>query len=314
MSVPAHVNGQPDQTAGGHGLVYLKLVAVALLWGGTFIAGQKVAHQLPPLLAAVGRFAIACAVLVPLALHSQGGLPRLHWRLALSTLGLGLSGVFVYNLCFFSALARLPAGRTALFVALNPVGTALLARLFTQDQLSGQRWLGIVIALLGTVIVVTRGDLVSALGYQQSALGLGEMFISIAVLAWSAYTLLGRRVLLELTPLAATTYACCWGLALLLPCAIFAQHGVWPDVSWQALPGLAYLGVGGTVLGFVWYYQGVHAIGAARAAIFTNLVPVFGVLLASTLLGEKILVSMLTGGALVLLGVWLTNRAPRPHD
>ena len=68
------------------------------------------------------------------------------------------------------------------------------------------------------------------------------------------------------------------------------------------------LGVFGTVLGFVWYYEGVKAL-VRRTAVFNNLVPVFGVALSAVMLHEAILISMVIGGSLVMLGVTITNRS-----
>lgn len=61
----------------------------------------------------------------------------------------------------------------------------------------------------------------------------------------------------------------------------------------------------------MWYSQGIRALGPARTAVFTNLVPVFGVLLSVVLLGESLTRSMLAGGVLVIAGVMLTNRVGR---
>ncbi|HJW51853.1 MAG TPA: DMT family transporter, partial [Burkholderiaceae bacterium] len=73
------------------------------------------------------------------------------------------------------------------------------------------------------------------------------------------------------------------------------------------LVAVGYLGLLGTAVGFVWFYEGVKALGAARASVFTNLVPVFGVSLAVLLLGEPLLASMIVGGFVTLAGVSLTN-------
>jgi drug/metabolite transporter (DMT)-like permease len=71
---------------------------------------------------------------------------------------------------------------------------------------------------------------------------------------------------------------------------------------------LVFLGVFGTAIAFVWFYEGVQAIGPARTAVFINLVPVAAVTLGVLLLGEPLELSMLTGGALVILGVFIINR------
>ena len=75
---------------------------------------------------------------------------------------------------------------------------------------------------------------------------------------------------------------------------------------------ILYLGVFGTVIGFVWYYQGVERLGPTKAGLFINFVPVFGVLSAFLILGESITLSLATGAALVISGVYLTNKKPRP--
>jgi len=72
--------------------------------------------------------------------------------------------------------------------------------------------------------------------------------------------------------------------------------------------GILYLGFFGTVLGFFWYYQGIKAIGPSRASVFINFVPVSGVFFGWLMLDEAVNLSLLTGAALVLSGVYLTNR------
>ena len=143
-----------------------------------------------------------------------------------------------------------------------------------------------------------------------SAFGQGEIYMLCAVISWAAYTIIGRNALRGLSALAATTYASIWGLMLLIGALLInPSHVEFNQLSWLSLGSIIYLGAFGTVVCFVWYYQGVKAIGPARTAIFTNLVPVFGVLLATILLNEQLLVSMLLGGILVIAGVAITNRS-----
>jgi len=282
---------------------------VALFWGGTFIAGKALAQAMPPAVAAVLRFGVAVLLLLPLAWRSAGGLARLSWRQALATAGLGLTGIFLYNLCFFSALSRMPAGRTALFVALNPVVTAIAASLVFRERLRPLQWWGIALALTGAVVVITRGSPLAALHDIGQSIGAGELLMFGAVLSWAAYTVIGRIAFAGLSPLVATTWAALWGLSfLLLGSAGDLAELAWRQLPWPVWAAVVYLGAFGTVLGFVWYGDGVKAIGPSRTVVFNNLVPVFGVTLAALLLGEGITASMGMGGALSVLGVMLTNR------
>ena len=93
-------------------VVYLKLVCVALFWGGTFVAGHIVAKEIPHMIAAAGRFLVACVLLLLLAWRMEGGLPKLNRKQIHATFALGATGIFLYNICFLAALERMPAGRS----------------------------------------------------------------------------------------------------------------------------------------------------------------------------------------------------------
>lgn len=290
-------------------VTYLKLILVALFWGGTFIAGHLVAREIPHMIAAAGRFLVASVLLLLLAWRMEGGLPKLNRQQIHATFALGATGIFLYNVCFFAALERMPAGRSALFVALSPIVTALVLALLFGEKLGFRKWLGIVIAFVGAAIVITRGDLAGAAADISRSVGAGELFMFTGVCAWAAYTILGRHALKGLSPIAATTYASLWGLLLLSLGALFQLPQLdRSHLSMTVLAAIAYLGVFGTVLGFVWYYEGVKKIGPARTAVFNNLVPVFGISFGALMLGEPILTSMVIGGVLVVAGVSLTNR------
>jgi drug/metabolite transporter (DMT)-like permease len=286
--------------------VYLRLAMVPAIWGGTFIAGRVLALALPPTVGALLRFAVACLALLIAAFALEGGLPRLDRRQLMATLALGATGVLAYNLLFLGALSRMPASRTSLIVALNPAVTIAAASLLLGERLSPWRWTGVGLALLGVWIVVTRGQPLAAAG---EALGAGEWMMFGAICAWAAYTLIGRSVLAGLTPLAATTWAALFGTAMLLVVAApdlgqVERTAINPGV----LAAVAYLGLLGTGLAFVWYYRALQVLGPSRTVIFNNLVPVFGAGFGVGLLGEPLTASMLLGGAIALAGVMIVTR------
>ena len=307
-----HAARLPHLPAGVALRVYLKLACVGLFWGGTFSAGRIVAQAVPHMLAAAARFAIAGSLLFILAHKLEGGLPRLTRKQLVATFALGVTGIFIYNLTFFAALAHMPAGRAALFVALNPIVTALALAILYKERLSKLKWTGIAVAFIGAVIIITRGDIAGALHDLSTSIGVGEVIMFCAISSWAAYTIIGRHALQGLSPIAATCYASLWGFLLLACGAAFELPSV--DIhrfTWQVTASIVYLAVFGTVIAFVWYYEGVKAIGPSRTAVFNNLVPAFGIALAALLLGEPILVSMVVGGVLTIIGVTLTNRPSR---
>jgi drug/metabolite transporter (DMT)-like permease len=290
-------------------LLAFKLTMVAALWGGTFIAGKILAQSLPLMTAAFGRFFVASILLVFVAVKMEGKLPRLNREQILLTAILGFTGIFLYNICFFGALARVPAGRTSLFVSLTPIVTAVLAGLIFSERLGVRRWAGILVALIGAIVVITRGDLIGGITDISQSLGLGELMMLGAVFSWAAYTLISRKALETLSPIVATTYGTLWGFVFLTIGAIGEFKDVdWFHLDWRVWTSVFYLGAFGTVLAFIWYYQGIQTVGPSRTAIFTNLVPAFGVLFSAALLGEPILISMVVGGLIAVLGVSLVNK------
>ena len=252
----------------------LKLICVALFWGGTFVAGRIVGPLLPPPVSAMARFVIATLLMVATAYVLEGGLPRLDRRLFLVTALLGFLGIFAYNNFFFAAVQLLPANRTALLVALNPVATALLNALLFRQALAPLRWLGILISFLGASIVITQGD---PTALTQGAIGRGEWIMLAGVLCWALYTILSQLILKTgLSPIAATTYASLWGSLLLALYAIPSLGQVhWSGLGLGAALSVLYLGIPGTAIAYIWYFDGVKELGAPRTAVFNNFVPVF---------------------------------------
>lgn len=289
--------------------LYVRLTMMALLWGGTFVAGRVVAQEMAPMTAATARFGLATLALLVLLWKTEGGLPRLSWRQGMLMGLLGLFGVCLYNLFFFTALSEMSASRTALFVAFNPIAVSIVGGLIAWRFLPPNQVSGICVAVVGAAIVISHGDVAGMLIDVRKNFGWGELYMLAAVVSWVGYTLLGRKVLGAFTPLATTTWAALFGFIFLAAASVLIGETQIPSLpSVNSSVALIFLAIGGTVIPFVWYYEGVRTLGAERTAVFTNLVPVFGVIFGATLLQEPLGLPMLVGGALVIAGVALTNR------
>lgn len=289
--------------------LYIKLVLVTLFWGGTFITGQITSKAISPALGAFGRFASASIFLAAVLTLRMKKWPRPNAKQLLLIIGAAATGIVSYNLLFFSGLKLIATNRASMIIALNPVMIMSLATLFGVEKLNLKRLAGILIALVGVVVVLSRGQL----GELQSGMGRGELFIFGCVISWGLFTLIGRQLVGELPPLVVITYASIAGsLGLLIPAA-----GELPELlhaGWPVWLSVAYLGLFGTGLGFVWYYDGLRDIGATRSGIFINLVPVWATLLGAIFLHEEILPATLLGGVFIIAGVTVTNLAkPGAH-
>ena len=284
------------------GIIHLKLVLVSLFWAGGFIATRVAAQVFKPFTGASIRYIVACALLVPLAASLQKGFWRPGRKKLLQYALLGFSGIFAYNYFFFRGLELVPASHGALITALSPLMVMLFSAWRYGEKLEARSLLGLALALVGVVVVVSRGDPRSLLG----GLHLGDAFMLGCPVTWAVYTLAGREFLKTSSPITATAWASLTGFLLLLAFSFFEPRPA--AVPANAVWALVYLGVIGTVLAFVWYYEGVVKIGATRTSVFANLIPVFAMLLSVLVLKEEVEPYSYAGAALVIGGVVMTNR------
>jgi drug/metabolite transporter (DMT)-like permease len=286
-------------------VTYLKLLMTAIFWGGTFVSGRILANSITAFSAAFFRFLFATVCLFAIAWYRQGTIPRLKKHQLIPVVLLGLTGVFAYNALFFSGLKLVAASRASIIIANNPIVISILSALIFRESLSPIKVIGILISVAGAVTAISGGDLSALLG---GGIGKGDLLIFGCVISWSAYSLLGKRVMHDLSALTAVSYSSAFGmLALLIPACMEGMPAAVPDYTLSVWGNLAYLGWFGTVLGFVWYYEGIRRIGPTRASLFINFVPISAIFLAHFILNEPLTPSLLVGAVLVVTGVTLNH-------
>jgi drug/metabolite transporter (DMT)-like permease len=299
--------------------IYLKLIAAMIIWGGTFVAGKIVVQSMGVWSGAFLRFAIAslCLGLITYfqhrklrfpspwprdASHLNAGLTRQQWFWITI---MGLTGVFLYSFFFLLGLQLVPASRAALIVTTNPIAVAIGAALFFRESLTRVKMIGILLSVAGAAIVISKGDF----SILARGLSLGDLSLIACVFSWAAYTLSGRKILGEISSLTVNTYACLIGtMALLIPAlleGLLQQFSSYTLASWLAV---AYGGAIGSAVSFIWFSDGIRQLGAAKAAIFINLVPISAIALSALILKESLTSSLLLGGFLTITGVICTNR------
>jgi len=289
--------------------IYAKLLLTAIFWGGAFIAGRFVSQNIGAFSIAFLRFATASILLILLTWKIEGKLPPLKKFQIIPVILLGMTGIFAYNVMFFKGLKIIEAGRASLIIATCPIFITVSSACFLKERINLVKALGITISVSGAIIVISKGKPLEIFG---GNLGRGELYIFCCVLSWTAYSLIGKAVMNGLSPLVSVSYSAAVGaIALSIP-AYF--EGLMQNIRYHSIMDwlcILYLSIFGTVIGFVWYYQGVKHIGPTKAGLFINFVPIFAILLAFLILREAITVSLLIGAVLVITGVYLTNRTSK---
>ena len=292
-------------------ITYIKLFLVALFFGSTYISGRILSANLPTFTSAFLRFLLASLFLSLIVIKIFGRIPTLTPQEIYLVIFLALTGVVGYNLFFFSGLKFVTASRASMIIALNPSFITLLSALVFKERFNHFNYAGIFLSLIGVSIVISQGNLREIF---LGKIGYGELLLLGCVICWSSFTIMGKVVMsrFNLKPIVVITYACIIGtLILALPAYLEGQIKNMREFTWEVWISLIVLGLFGTVLAFIWFYQGVEEIGPSRASIFINLVPIFATLIAVLILGEKLSSSLLIGAVLVVSGVYINNYPPK---
>jgi drug/metabolite transporter (DMT)-like permease len=285
----------------------LGLVVLTSIWGVNFAVVKGALEFLPAMAFNALRFPLA-ALTVYLVLRARGPLPlpeRKDWGRILL---LGIAGNGVYQLLFIHGLDRTTAGNTALLLATVPIWAALLAALRGESGLDRRVVAGIVITLVGMSLVVTGGG--NGVGFGGATL-VGDLMALGAAVLWAAYTVGSRELILRYGSVPVTAWTLWAGTVPLVVLGI-------PDlltVRWSEVPllegwgAVAFAGVLALGLSYLLWYRGVHRLGSARTATYSNLVPVVALATAWPLLGEVPSWLQGTGAAVILAGVILARTA-----
>ncbi|CAN5571890.1 DMT family transporter [soil metagenome] len=284
------------------------LVLATLLWAGNFVVGGPLAEVLPPFGLNFLRWCVACAVLVPLAFLYEGtGFIRPALRMWRSLLAMAVTGVFLFNALVYLALTETTSINAALINGTTPILTLFVVTILGGGLPTGARLFGSGVCLAGVVWVVSRGSFETLASL---SLNRGDLLMLFAALCWAFYTVLGGNVTREISPLAATTVSAILALPFL---ALFGGYELLTkpvgDISAPVISGLLYIGIGASIVAFLSWNVGIKGVGAAKGAIFLNLIPVITAAIAVPVLGESLVFAQLAGGLLVFAGVTIVSRS-----
>ena len=281
----------------------LSLMTAAVFWGSNYAATKYAAAHLPQLLIVAFRFAIGGGLLfLVLRLLEPGS--RLRRSDVLPMLGLGCLGVAVSQTSFTFGVSMTSTSNTGLVFATAPVWGLLLGFALGLERPTRGGVLGVGLSILG-VGVVFREGLVGAEGGSP----LGDLLILVAAMTVGAYTVFSMRVLERHSPLAVATYPTLFGAPFVL---LLASPGL-AGLDWGGVDGGAWVAVGfsavfATAFAFSAWQRGISRIGANRVLVYQYLITLSGVASGIAFFDERLGISKILGGAVILLGVYLARR------
>ncbi|OIJ13018.1 EamA family transporter [Anaerobacillus alkalilacustris] len=286
-------------------LIYLMLFLATSTWGSAFIAGKIAIQSFEAATVAFFRFLGAVILLFPLMWYKERNIPKPTLKDWFLFALLGLTGICFYNIFFFLASKHAPVIKSSLFIASNPVLIIILSALFLKEKISKNQVVGLIFALLGVSFIITNGNLSIFLTMAFEPI---DLILIGALICWALYSVIGRVVLRKYSSIVSTTYAVCFGTLFLLPFALYETTvSDLTNSTIDAWVAIGHMSVFVTVISFIMYYYGIQQIGAARASIFINFMPISAVIMANVFLNEQLTIPHLIGAFFVLTGVTLST-------
>ncbi len=280
----------------------LYILASALCYGSMAIFARlayAAGVDIPTLL--LLRFAIASILMWGILVVKRMPLPSGRGMVMLVAMGaVGYAGqAFAY----FTALTYASAGLVALLLYTYPALVALLSRLVFKHPFTWRQIFALAAALAGTAFLIGKA------GDGQPA---GVFFGLLAALIYSIYILAGSRFPKDVNPAASTAVIA--SSAALTYAVVVASNGFHPPVTgggWLAVLALAVIC---TLLAMLFFFEGLKRVGPVRASVSSTIEPVFTVLLAAVVLGERVSLARAVGGALIVAAVLLLARESAPDS
>lgn len=287
-------------------LPYIEVLFAVMVWGASFIATKVVLTDLSPITIVWLRFAMGVVILgVTVAMRKQFALPNKNeWGyFAL----LGFLGITFHQWLQSNGLITSEASTTAWIVATTPVFMALLGWLVLKEGLDWVRSLGILLAFLGVLVVVSDGNLTSiSIGKFGAP---GDVLILVSAVNWAVFSTLSRRGLRSYPASLMMFYVMSLGWVftslLFIPTNGISEI---PRLTLNGWIGVLFLGIFCSGLAYIAWYDALQVLSAAQTGVFLYIEPLVAVVVAAIVLAEPITWGSLLGGAVILLGVWLVNR------
>jgi len=282
--------------------VYLAAITAMVLWSLTFVWFKIANETYPPFTIIFFRLVISSLILFTIAAFSNI-LQKIRKGDLKYFLLLALLNPFLYFVAEGTGLTLIDASLAAVIVSTIPLLVPVGARFFFGERITVLNITGMIISFSGVLMVVLKK------GFALSAAPAGILLMMMAVICAVGYTLLVRKLTYTYNPFSITAYQGIIGVILFLPLFLVFDHNriLTAENNSKAILAVVNLAVFGSTIAFIFFNYSVKVLGAAKTDFFTNIIPALTAVLAWLILGESFNLQKVTGIAVVLTGLFMTQ-------
>ncbi len=285
---------------------YVILVLQIFFSSGTYIIANAATQSIPAANLTFMRVMISGSIYLLYLWYARPAF-RYRDRDLLLMLFLGFLSIPINQFSFLYGVKYTTATAAAILYSTSPVLVLLLSGLYLKERITASKIIGTILAFGGVLIIVLeKGGGIGAAHIK------GDLFVFIAVIAWSHYIVLGRKLILKHGALNSAVYTALAGSAMFVPIGLWSSVGYsYSSISGGIWIEVLYLSVITSIVGYILWYTALSKIEASKAAVFANGQPVVTAILGYVFLRQGISLMFASGAVTTIAGVLITQIRPR---
>jgi drug/metabolite transporter (DMT)-like permease len=284
----------------------LLAVLATLIWSGNFIVARAAFKLMPPVTMAFYRWLTATIIILPFGFKQVIEEKKILLENKRYLFWSAVTGITLFNTCVYVAGHYSSALNLALIgTTSSPVMAVILARIFLKEKITWLRVAGLALCISGILFLMGKGSFKQIILLRFS---IGDVWVLLGAFFFAIYNILVRKKPAGISPLAFTSVIFTGGTLILFPFFILEQYHA-AAIHWNTnlLLIVLYLGLGNSVISYLCWNAAIARLGAARTALFGNLIPIFSSIEAAYILDEKITAIHILSLCMVIIGLIIAN-------
>lgn len=293
-------------------LGYLFAIGATVIWSGNFIIARHLAESVPPISLAFYRWAVAVIVFLPFALRAL----ITEWAVVKENIKLlsamAFLGITVFNTLIYSAGHTTTATNLSLISITFPVFIVLLSRIISDEVITFNKALGIIIVAIGVILLISKGNITSLFNL---SFAIGDVWMLSASFIFAVYSILIKRKPPELSIWAFQLSTFILGLVFLLPFYLF-EIVTAPPVHFETttILSILYIGIFASLTAFILWNKAIINIGPSKSGMIYYSMPIFCGFWAQIFLHEDISMLHFYCALLIISGILTANYQRKPRS
>ena len=273
---------------------------VALIWAGSFIAVKTGVEEISPIWLAFLRFAIASPFMFLIVLIKKKPL-KIPLRELPTLLALALTGVTLMYILQYVGIKNTTAVNAAILINTNVIFITILSALTLKEKFSRKKYVGVMLSFTGAFLVI-----INNFSFSLTLSLKGDLLVVFSAICWAIYSLIGKKIFERYDPITVNTYVFILGTLLFIP--FVNMNSINASISLQGWIMVFYLVLPCSVFAYLAWCYALTVMDATKVGVYLNLIPLFAMSLSYLILKEDITLLLLIGAALIIYGIYSTER------